>query len=85
MTECDMQILRRTISQRFRERNSGSKQEQIGSYECPGNPTSAWRAVKPSLGRRCGSYVQDYGQIFGDVHPGVPEPSKKGFIARHHV
>jgi hypothetical protein len=35
------QTLGRTIFQRFRERNSGSTQGQIGLCVCPENPTSA--------------------------------------------
>ena len=41
--------------------------------------------VKPNLGRRCGSYAQDYRQIFRGVHPGVPKLGKKRFIACNRV
>ena len=50
-----------------------------------GSPASAWLDVKPSRGLGCDYYAQDYRQIFGNLHPDVPEPSKKGFIACYHV
>lgn len=77
--------LGRTIFQRFHEHNSGSIQEQIRLYACPENPTGAWPVVKLSLGRGCGSDAQDYRETFRNIHPGIPEPGEKGFIARYHV
>jgi hypothetical protein len=77
--------LEHTIFRRSREHSSGLTQGQIGLSACPENPASVWRAVRPSLRRRCCFHAQYYRQIFRDVHPGCPEPSENGFVTCHCV